>query len=190
MVESRGVRVTDRREERFRCIWEEHSGRVLAYVVRRLGSEREAEDIVAETFILAWRKIENVPEDPVPWLLGAARRVLSHYLRSTRGQRALRQKLDRASKTPSTCLVEDGAWATERLVAAYGSLSPADQEMLTLVDWEGLSNEQAASVVRCSASTFAVRLHRARNRLKRHLAADADDTTPAKFAIERPEEAR
>ena len=109
--------MTDRREERFRRMWEEHSGRVLAYVMRRLGSEREAEDIVAETFILAWRKIESVPEDPVPWLLGAARRVLSHYLRSIRSQRALRQKLDGAPKATCTSIVEDSAWATERLVA-------------------------------------------------------------------------
>jgi RNA polymerase sigma-70 factor (ECF subfamily) len=182
--------VPDPNEERLTRIWEEHSGRVLAYAARRLGSEEAAKDVVADTFLQAWRRLDVLPEDSLPWLLGAARRVISHEYRSARGRQALFQKLERASIRECGDPVEEGAWAAQGLVAAYGSLKPADQEILALADWEGLSNEQAAVVVRCSVSTFAVRLHRARNRLKQFLAAGADGAMPTKLSLEKTGEAR
>lgn len=182
--------MSDPNEERLRSIWEEHSGRVLAYAVRRLRSEEAAKDVVAETFLQAWRRIDALPQDSLPWLLGTARRVISHHLRSARSRQALRQKLQGVSTTDRGGSEVEGAWARERLVVAFESLGLTDQEILTLVDWEGLSNEQAATVMSCSVSTFAVRLHRARRRLKRLLAEDAHDTSPEQALFETPEEAR
>lgn len=153
-------------EERLRALWEDYSGRVLAYAIRRLGSTDTAEDIVSETFIIAWRKIDEIPKEPLPWLLGTARRVLAHYYRARRSQAALQSKLEVAARYDrgSDSVAEDGC-RHRHILEAFQSLSDTDQEALTLVDWEGLRNREAAAVLGISSVTFAVRLHRARRRL-------------------------
>ena len=153
-------------ENRLRALWEDHSGRVLAYAIRRLGSKDAAEDIVSETFIVAWRKIDEIPEEPLPWLLGTAHRVLAHHHRSGRSRASLQTRLELVARCAgnSDSTAEDGC-EREHVLEAFRSLSDTDQEALILVDWEGLRNREAATVLGISAMTFTVRLHRARRRL-------------------------
>jgi RNA polymerase sigma-70 factor (ECF subfamily) len=138
---------------------------VLAYALRRT-DRATAEEVVAETFVIAWRRIADVPDPPLPWLLGVARRVLANLRRAERRRRALAERLRREpAATPQPPPDEEG-----RVMAALATLSERDREALLLHAWEGLDHADAGTVVGCSAETFAVRLHRARERFARALA--------------------
>jgi DNA-directed RNA polymerase specialized sigma24 family protein len=63
--------------ERFACVFDEHVRAVSAYALRRT-TPAEADDVVAETFLIAWRRLNEIPPDPKPWLLGVARRALAN----------------------------------------------------------------------------------------------------------------
>jgi RNA polymerase sigma-70 factor (ECF subfamily) len=143
---------------------------VLAYALRRTSRE-EAEEVVAETFLVAWRRLPEVPDDPIPWLLAVARRVLANQRRATGRRKALDQRLGSTSR-PGSLVAPDPAEEVEARMAldnALRHLSEWDREALLLVAWEGLDNRRAAVVMDCSPATFTVRLHRARRRLTQHL---------------------
>jgi RNA polymerase sigma-70 factor (ECF subfamily) len=120
--------------------------------------------------VIAWRRLDDVPDDALPWLLGCARHVLAHQRRRSRRDVAL---LDRLAAEG----VPDSAVGGDRVLArALAQLSVQDRELLLLIAWEGLDPGQAARVLGCSHNALAVRLHRARKRLAAALSqADADD---------------
>ncbi len=157
-------------QQRFEAIYREHAAAVHRYALRRT-QPGEAEDIVAEVFLIAWRRLEDVPSDPRGWLLGAARRVVSNRRRSDRRRAALREQ---AAAAPVRG--EEEAAVSGQLAEALLSLPEADREALTLIDWDGLSHREAARVLGVREGTFAVRLSRARRRLARALAASREPT--------------
>ena len=137
---------------------------VHRYAFRRVGATA-VDDVVAETFLVAWRRREEIVGDPLPWLLGVARRVCANHLRTSVRQASLGRRLA-AESLPFS---EDVPIADGRLRRALGQLGEHDREALLLVAWDGLSNSDAARVLGCTAAAFAVRLHRARVRLARAL---------------------
>jgi len=153
-------------QQRFEEIYAEHGQAVHRYALRR--TERsEADDIVAEVFLIAWRRLEDVPADPRGWLLAVARRVASNAQRGSDRRDALRRRLEGAAAPAAGEARKPGsAHAIEALL----SLAEPDREALTLIAWDGLSHREAAEVLGVKASTFGVRLHRARRRLKHALA--------------------
>ncbi len=164
----RGGRTDAQRVARFEGLWDELFARVLGYALRRTDPE-EARDVAAETFTVAWRRLEDVPpgDDALPWLLTTARRQLANHRRrvDTRGRLgegplAASATLRTLSGDPADSIVERAA-----LAAAFDLLSANDRETLALVAWDGLEPREAAVVMGCSAATFAVRAHRARRRL-------------------------
>jgi RNA polymerase sigma-70 factor (ECF subfamily) len=82
-------------QERFRHVYAEHFDRVLGYALRRVGRPEDAADVVAETFLVAWRRLRDVPHEPATrlWLYGVARRVLANQRRGERRRTALGQRL-------------------------------------------------------------------------------------------------
>lgn len=160
------------REARLESLFAAHGPTVLAYARRRTDSTT-ADDVLSEVFVIAWRQLARIPADPVPWLLVCARNVLAHAHRSQHRRAALIERLTvmspRAQFAPE---LNDGM-----LGRALTSLSERDREVLLLVAWEGLSVQQAATVINCSSRTFSMRLHRARKRLSAALEA-ADKPTP------------
>jgi RNA polymerase sigma factor (sigma-70 family) len=157
--------VEDRRAA-FERLYDRFSPDVAMYALRRADRET-AQDAVAETFIVAWRRLDDVPgSDPLPWLYGVARRVLANQRRSASRLAALRQRLEPEGAPASRV-------ADHALAAALQQLSEADRELLMLIAWEGLSPTEAAVALGCSDGACRVRLHRARRRL-----AAALQTTP------------
>ena len=146
---------------RFELLYAKNAVAVKAYVLRRADAA-SADDVVAEVFVVCWRRFEEVPSDPLPWLLGVARRVLSTQRRGERRRVALRERLGEVSEPESTALqvVEDGV-----LVAALARLSDRDRELLLLIAWDGMSPTQAAAILGVKPATVRVRLLRARRRL-------------------------
>lgn len=157
--------------ERFNTMFASHQRQVLAYAMRRSANHVDAEDVVAETFIIAWRKIESVPAEPLPWLYAVARRVLSNQRRGN----GRREKLASLLRVPDVGTpLRAGDEKDGPVFDALSSLSPADQELLRLVAWEDLPNRQIAEVLGITANAVAIRLHRARARFAAALAAGSD----------------
>jgi RNA polymerase sigma factor (sigma-70 family) len=161
--------------DRFTALYRAHYAPVLRYACRRADPEL-ARDVAAETFLVAWRRIASVPADPaqaLPWLYGVARLVLANSDRSRRRCDHLTLRLVHAAE-PGAGQAPDLADAvTERarLRQALERLPATDQEALRLVGWEELDLAGAAAAMGCTRSAMAVRLHRARHRMARALAA-------------------
>jgi len=158
------------RRERFETLYRSHGATVRAFVRRRMGAS-ETDDVVSEVFLIAWRRLDDVPADPLPWLLGVARRVVANARRSQARSISLHERLGQegsAREEAADVPVE----RDPRVLRALASLGEGDQEVLLLVAWDELRREQAAKVLGVSAGAFAVRLYRARRRFARALAAE------------------
>lgn len=152
--------------ERLEDLFRRHEPTVVAYA-RRRAPEDVVDDIVAETFLVAWRRLDQVPEPSLPWLLAVARRVLATHRRGDRR----RQRLDtRLAATQSRSLPAWSEESEDQAIAALALLPEKDREALMLVAWEGLSPSEAAVVLGEPATRFRVRLHRAKRRIKGLLA--------------------
>jgi RNA polymerase sigma-70 factor, ECF subfamily len=143
---------------RFEQLFRANYGRVLAYARRRGSSD--AEDVAAETFLIAWRRLDAVPRDELPWLLGVARRVVANQRR-----RSTTQQRVAAVDKPAVSAEFDGG-LDPALTRALLQLSQTDRELLTLVAWDGVTAAEAGRVLGMSSVGARVRLHRARRRLE------------------------
>jgi RNA polymerase sigma factor (sigma-70 family) len=159
---------TPERERAFEALFHAHARALLAYALRRVQHREDAADVVSDTMLVAWRRLEDVPDgdDARPWLFGVARNVLANARRS--GDRAgrlgakLRERLD-------GLVIEDPAGAIETTVlvrAALDQLGEDDRELLRLVSWDGLTPVQVAVALSVPAETVRTRLHRARSRMR------------------------
>jgi RNA polymerase sigma-70 factor (ECF subfamily) len=151
---------------RMEALFNRHYRDVAAYVRRRAEPD-VVEDVVAETFLVAWRRLGEVPADARPWLLGVARRTLATQRRSLARRRSLVARLE----TVQTGLEPAEEPGSRGVADALLRLSDKDREAITLVAWDELSPSEAAVVVGQSAVAFRVRLHRAKRRLRRQLDA-------------------
>lgn len=164
----------DVRSKRFEAIFAATHRPVLAYALRRTETSSEAEEAVSETFLVAWRRLEQVPEPSLPWLLGTTRKVLANQRRSEKRRTPAGPNVDieglqlnRHEATLPERLGEQEAFA-----AAFASLGDRDREVLALIAWDGLEVREAAAAMGCSAPNFSLRLHRARRRLLAALRAN------------------
>jgi RNA polymerase sigma-70 factor, ECF subfamily len=158
--------------QRFEQIYEEHHDAVRAYV-RRRAPEDLVEDIVADVFVVALRRIDDVPTPELPWLYGVARKTLANARRRTHAAAPLAHEV---AHDPDPV-------ADPQLARAFAELSHADREVLRLVAWEGLSLRDAARVLECSPVACRVRYHRAKSRLAARLAAAASFRPEPKGAM-------
>lgn len=155
------MRDVDRRR-RLERLFDEHAADVRAYALRRIDPV-SADDTVSEVFVVACRRIEEIPADALPWLLACARRILANQYRGARRRLAL---VERLSSVADGVVVMPGTDAAERLLRALDTLADGDRELLMMIAWEGLEPARAAVALECSRATLAVRLHRARRRLR------------------------
>jgi RNA polymerase sigma factor (sigma-70 family) len=149
-------------QARFTACWHSDAGRVAAYATRHVGSQ-EAQEVVAETFLQAWRRWDSVPDAALPWLIGTARKVIGNHRRSERRRLALKERMhfldEVAQAAPEAGMVSEERLEALRLLAAL----PDDQrEALLLVAWDGLDTEAAATVLNVRPATVRTRMHRAR----------------------------
>lgn len=173
------------REERFRALFAEHHPPVLAFAQRRTHPDR-AEDIAADTFLVAWRRLDDVPTragEALPWLYAVARHCLLNAHRAAGRHEALGVRITDAaarggagsglgpSGLPSTenVLDEDALALRADLSAAWHRLSSTDQEVLGLALFEDLTSAHAATVLGISPTAYRLRLSRARRTLRREL---------------------
>ncbi|HEY1832703.1 MAG TPA: sigma-70 family RNA polymerase sigma factor [Acidimicrobiales bacterium] len=164
-------------EQRFTELFRAHHAQVLAYCRRRLPQDL-ADDAVAETFTLAWRTLARAPEDHRLWLFGLARGSVANLRRrrdrfARLGHRLATLDHPRAERDHAETAGWEGPFLT-----AFNSLSEADQEVLRLTIWEDLSPADTGTVLGCSSNAAGVRLHRARQRLRKVLTQAEGGTAP------------
>lgn len=168
MTQRREFQLNPSREERFRVLYEQHVGPLARYVSRRTSST-DVQDVVADTFMTAWRRFDDLPYDPLPWLFVTARNLIANRHRSTERRGALYDKLKAQAPIWSQQATHDLANVDRRLLDAISELSDAEREAFMLVAWDGLDSRRASRAAGCSAATFRMRLHRARRRLRSQL---------------------
>ncbi|ALO98079.1 Putative RNA polymerase ECF-subfamily sigma factor [Streptomyces hygroscopicus subsp. limoneus] len=176
-------------DEIFAAAYREHYWAVSRYVARRLpGRTDEVEEVVAEVFTVAWRRRADLPAAPLPWLYGVARNCLANAVRGYGRRRRLVDRLGNDEAAHGRHIAAGpgteapGAWVHE----ALDRLAPADQEVLRLAAWEELGAEEIAVALGCGRRAAAMRLHRARRRLR----TEIDRLCPAAPSPQAPPEPR
>jgi RNA polymerase sigma factor (sigma-70 family) len=155
-------------EGAFNALFEAHYAGLRRFVMRRIEHRAAAEDILAETFAIAWRRRALTPDPALPWLFVICHRVIANHRRSAKRRLRLTNRLASSrpdlGRDPAELLAERSEIGT-----AFARLNPAQREVLRLVAWDGLGAADAASVLGCTPAAFRVRLHRARRELAKHL---------------------
>jgi RNA polymerase sigma-70 factor (ECF subfamily) len=150
-------------ERRFSALFRETYGAVRRYAHHRGLSGADADDLVADVFTVAWRRLDRVPDDdPLPWLFAVARNHWRNHLRRTERDRALLARVSVDLDAPEP---EVGDVTTDDIRRALDLLTDNDREILKLVAWDGLAPHRAAVALGITARAARVRLHRARARL-------------------------
>jgi RNA polymerase sigma-70 factor, ECF subfamily len=156
----------------FELLFNQSYEAVSRYAARRVAPDA-VQDVVADTFLVAWRRRDELRGEPLPWLLGIARRIASTQRRGSARRDALRERLSNEPPSPDLDpgrLLDGGDPGLE---LALSTLGERDREALLLVAWDGLEHSAAARVMGCSTGSLTVRLHRARRRLARALEGGA-----------------
>ena len=166
-------------ERRFRALFADHRRAVLGFALRRVADPADAADVLAETFLTAWRRLDDVParDGTRPWLLAVARRVLANQRRGLKRHAGLAERMagELASHAPVAARVDNEDLG---LHDALARLSDSDRELLLLSAWDGLTPAQIASVTGLHRATVRTRLHRARRRLRAELDVEQPHPSP------------
>jgi len=154
------------RDARFRALFSDHYPVVARYVLARGYQAADADDLIAATFEVAWRRLDAVPPDreAVPWLLTVARNLSRNASRKTQRELAVLDRLASSEPVWAGAAGDDRSdWNQVR--AAVGSLKPLDRDLIVLVAWDELTPREAGEVLGLRPATARSRLHRARQRL-------------------------
>lgn len=175
------------REEWFRSLFGDAYEDVLRFAQRRVHPS-SAEDVVAEAFLVAWRRIEDAPRRPQdlrPWLFGITRHCLLNVRRGQGRQEALAVRLAEAvpAEVMAGSLDSDLVALRVDLAAAWRELSADEQEVLALAVFENLTSRQAGRVLGITSAAYRLRLMRARRALRREF-EHAPAESPSPIALE------
>ena len=159
----------DPRRERFEEFFAAHREAVLGYLLRRTAERQDAADLLADTFLVAWRRLDDVPpgDQTRPWLYGVARRALANHRRGEGRRHALANRLRHELHQPPGPQLTDPTPAA----IAFRRLPEQDRELLSLVAWEELDTAQIATALGITRNAVRIRLHRARKRFAKLLTA-------------------
>lgn len=153
------------RADHYRALYLASFNAILGYAVRRVDDRADAADVVSETFLVAWRRLDDAPPgEERPWLYGIARNVLANHHRSVRRRGRLGARLRDVLADDVVPDPADGVAECDRVRRALDRLSADDRELLTLVAWDGLSAPEAAQVLGIAPGATRMRLTRARRR--------------------------
>jgi RNA polymerase sigma factor (sigma-70 family) len=160
-------------EARFSRLYGEHEREILRYALRRSAEAEDAADVVAETFLVAWRRLGDVPlgDEARLWLYATARRVLANHSRGVKRRTRLAERLREELRRQLPVLPAE----PRGVIEALAGLRDGDRELLMLIGMEGLTPSEAARVLGIPTVTARTRLHRARRRLRARLQDQGDE---------------
>ena len=155
------------RRERFEALVPALVDPLRRFLARRT-DPATADDVLAETLLVCWRRLDDVPEEPLPWAYGVARNCLANATRGVRRQERLAARIA-VVDPPSDTTAGPGEDDDPDLVEAIGALREEDAELLRLWAWEQLTPAEIAAVLDVTPNAVSIRLHRARERLREEL---------------------
>tara|TARA_Y100000741_G_scaffold83497_1_gene61364 strand:+ start:1247 stop:1858 length:612 start_codon:yes stop_codon:yes gene_type:complete len=160
--------------ERFRVLYDESYEDLWRYIQRRSISTEEARDTLSEVFLVAWKRLEDVPvgKEARLWLFGVARNLLKASWRKRKRSKDLVVRIGNEMSTRGSTDTELDTSGVLKIVKALQFLSENDQEILRLVAWEKLSHKEISVVFGCSENAASIRIHRARVRLTKVMQTD------------------
>jgi RNA polymerase sigma-70 factor (ECF subfamily) len=176
--------------QRFTALYDAHNRQVYGYAANRV-DRHVADEIVGDTFLIAWRRFDELPDPPLPWLLGVARNLIRDQGRQSARRNSIEAELNAWATTDERTGADPADVVIDRfgILTALASLDADDREVLTLVSWQGLTPAQAAGVIGCTRAAYRVRLHRARRRLERAMETQHEipvaDATPTVSALQK-----
>ncbi|GLY91343.1 RNA polymerase sigma factor [Actinoallomurus iriomotensis] len=169
------IQLSWREPERFEAVFHRHAPQITRYVTRRLGPG-PAEDIVAETFLLAFQKRKSYDlarRDARPWLYGIATNLIRRHMRD---EVRLLRVLERTGADPVTESFTERADSrisadavSRRLAAAIAALPAKHRDVLLLLTWADLTYDQVGQALGVSSGTVRSRMNRIRTKLRRTL---------------------
>lgn len=171
----------DERRARFETLYHSTRGEVLGYLLRRTPEAEDAADLLAEVYVVAWRRLDAIPttEEARLWLFGVARRILANARRRERTTNTTTNRLHEHLRVQSNQAVAATTDPVEDAVhQALERLDPDQRELITLTAWEGLTPTEIAIMAHETPAVIRGRIHRARSQLRLHLArlgVDPDD---------------
>jgi RNA polymerase sigma factor (sigma-70 family) len=171
--------------DRFTECWHTDGPRILAFARRHIGDD-QAHDVVADTFMVAWRRWDEVPEPPIGWLIATARGVISNRRRTQKRQRALEDRMALVGCVAAQDM-SDAVLGRDEALHRLGALTEQHREALLLTSWDGLTTDQAAEALGIRPATFRRRLSRARANLAQS-AEPPERPAPLSARITTPEE--
>jgi RNA polymerase sigma-70 factor (ECF subfamily) len=160
--------VGDARKDRFEALAPALVEPLRRYLARRT-DPATAEDVLADTLLVCWRRLDDLPEDPLPWAYGVARNSLANARRGVRRQERLAAKIAVVDPPPDRMAGPDQDDGGPDLDRAMAALREEDAELLRLWAWEQLTPGEIAQVLDITANAASIRLHRAREKLKDQL---------------------
>src|SRR5262249_29286700 len=150
----------DDARDRFEALAAEVVEPVRRFLARRTDPDT-ADDVLAETLLVCWRRLDQVPENPLPWVYGVARNCLANIQPGDPRQLRLAAPIQEAQREPDT--------ADERVAAALQALRPDEADLLHLWAWEQLGPSEIAEVLGITPNAVSIRLHRARGKFVEEL---------------------
>jgi RNA polymerase sigma-70 factor (ECF subfamily) len=160
------------RRERFERVMRDVVEPVRRYLARRT-DEATADDVLSETLVVLWRRIDDVPDDAIAWAIGVARLQLANAKRAAMRQNRLFVRV--ATVDPPQAAPDHADSTTGYILDAIGRLRPIEAEIVRLSVWEDLDLEQIARVLDISVNAATIRLHRARKKLRDELGKRSAD---------------
>ena len=162
------------RRERFRVLYNDLYDDLWRYVQRRSINTEEARDTLSEVFLVAWRRLEDIPagKEARLWLFGVARNLVKTSWRKRKRSGDLVVRIGSEMSTRITTDEELDNSGVLKIVKALQFLSESDQEILRLLAWENLSHKEISVVLGCSENAVAIRIRRARVRLMKVLQSE------------------
>jgi RNA polymerase sigma-70 factor (ECF subfamily) len=157
-------------EAELRDLFDGHFADLWRFARRRVGSSEGADEVVADTFAVAWRRRDHPPDgdDARLWLFGVARNVVTNHRRAETRRRRLHLRLvaRRVDEVVAPPEPPDGVGVTE----AFAELGDAAREVMIMRHWDGLAVHEIATLLGCTPNAVSLRLHKARQRLTELLA--------------------
>jgi RNA polymerase sigma-70 factor (ECF subfamily) len=156
----------DDARERFEALAAEVVEPVRRFLARRTDPDT-ADDVLAETLLVCWRRLDDVPDNALPWVYGVARNCLANVQRGDRRQVRLAARITVVDPPRETEREADGP--DERVTAALAALRPDEADLLRLWAWEQLGPAEIAEVLGITPNAASIRLHRARGKFVEEL---------------------
>jgi RNA polymerase sigma-70 factor (ECF subfamily) len=157
----------DARRARFEAIAPALVEPLRRFLARRTDAAT-ADDVLADTLLVCWRRLDDVPDEALPWAYGVACNCLANAQRGARRQDRLAARIA-VVDPPTGSTPGPGEGGDDDLADALAALRDDEAELLRLWAWEQLTASEIATVLAITPNAARIRLHRAKEKLKEEL---------------------